>query len=70
MKRWAQFAATGDPSVKGLVSWLAYTEKSGSYLDIGETLKVKQWIQQAYIAPPAAPASDVAAPPAPANPAP
>jgi para-nitrobenzyl esterase len=62
MSLWAKFAATGNPSVEGLVTWPAYTGEGGSYLDIGETLKVKQGVQQAYIAPPQAPTSDVGAP--------
>jgi len=53
---WAQFAATGDPSVKGLVTWPAYTGEGGSYLDIAEKLEVKKGIQQAYIPPPQTPA--------------
>jgi len=61
MKLWAQFAATGDPSVEGLVTWPAYTDEGGQYLDIAETLQVKKGIQQAYVAPPQAPISDVGA---------
>jgi para-nitrobenzyl esterase len=41
MALWTQFAATGDPSVKGTVSWLPYDLNSQQYLDIGETLQVK-----------------------------
>jgi para-nitrobenzyl esterase len=52
MKMWAQFARTGDPSVAGLITWPAYTESSDQYLDIDYTLKVKQGVKSAYVAPP------------------
>lgn len=51
MRMWARFAATGDPSVEGLVSWPPYTENSDRYLDIGATPTVKSGIRQAYRAP-------------------
>jgi len=51
MRLWAQFAATGDPSVKGLVTWPPYTAKNDRYLDIGYELRVKQNIKTAYVAP-------------------
>ncbi len=38
---WTQFAATGDPSVKGMASWPTYYRTSEQYVDIGETLQVK-----------------------------
>ena len=41
MALWTQFAATGNPSVKGMVSWPTYDRASEQYLDIGETLQVK-----------------------------
>ncbi len=51
MRLWAQFAATGDPSVEGLVSWPAYTKEGDRYLDIGATLEVKQGVRDAYVGP-------------------
>ncbi len=41
MALWTQFAATGDPNVKGMVSWPTYNRASDQYLDIGDTLQVK-----------------------------
>lgn len=41
MAMWAQFAKTGDPNVKGLVSWPAYEAASERYLYIAEPLEVK-----------------------------
>jgi para-nitrobenzyl esterase len=41
MALWTQFAATGVPSVKGMVSWPNYNRASEQYLDISETLQVK-----------------------------
>jgi hypothetical protein len=58
-KLWSKFAATGDPSVEGLVTWPAYAGDGGSYLEIAETLQVKERIQQAYVAPPGAAPSAV-----------
>ena len=41
MSMWAQFARTGDPSVKDLVEWPAYEAAADRYLYITETLEVK-----------------------------
>jgi para-nitrobenzyl esterase len=41
MAMWAQFARTGDPSVKGLSKWPAYDTASDRYLYITEPLEVK-----------------------------
>jgi para-nitrobenzyl esterase len=41
MRIWAQFAKTGDPSVKGLVKWPAYEPATDRYLYIAEPLEVK-----------------------------
>lgn len=41
MAIWTQFAATGNPSVKGMVSWPTYDRASEQYLEIGDTLQVK-----------------------------
>lgn len=49
---WAQFAKTGNPSVKGLVEWPAYTPENKKYLNIGEVPVVGTGIEASYIAPP------------------
>jgi para-nitrobenzyl esterase len=41
MSMWAQFIRTGDPSVKGLVTWPAYEASSDQYLYIADPLEVK-----------------------------
>jgi para-nitrobenzyl esterase len=41
MKMWAQFAATGDPNIEGLVSWPAYNTTDDRYLYINKTLEIK-----------------------------
>ena len=41
MTMWTQFAATGDPSVKGLVKWPAYDPHTDQYLYIDDPLQVK-----------------------------
>jgi para-nitrobenzyl esterase len=41
MSMWAQFARTGDPSVKGLTKWPAYDTATDRYLNITESLEVK-----------------------------
>jgi para-nitrobenzyl esterase len=41
MSLWTQFARTGDPNVKGLITWPAYDEVTDRYLYIAETLEVK-----------------------------
>jgi carboxylesterase type B len=41
MAMWAQFAKTGDPNVKGLVSWPAYEAASDRYLYIADPLEIK-----------------------------
>lgn len=51
MQLWTSFARTGNPSVEGLIDWPAYTPETPNYLDIGQELKVKSGIEQAYQAP-------------------
>jgi para-nitrobenzyl esterase len=62
MTMWARFAATGDPSVAGVVSWPPYTRsgtKGGDrYLDIGQALEVRKGIRSAYRAPAVQPATE------------
>ena len=41
MTIWAQFARTGNPSVKGLIEWPAWDETGNQYLLITERLQVK-----------------------------
>jgi para-nitrobenzyl esterase len=41
MTMWAQFAKTGNPSVKGLIKWPAYKAATDQYLYITEHLEVK-----------------------------
>jgi para-nitrobenzyl esterase len=52
MRIWAQFAATGNPSVAGLVTWPTYEETTDKYLDIGYTLEVKTGVATAGVSPP------------------
>ena len=52
MRMWSTFAKTGNPSVKGLIEWPAYTEKNDQYLRIGATLEVKKGIKESFVAPP------------------
>ena len=49
---WIAFAKTGNPTVKGLIEWPAYTEQNDQYLHIGQTLQVKKGIKSSYVAPP------------------
>jgi len=51
MRLWYQFAATGNPSVPGLVDWPAYTEASPRYLDISYELKAGDDMTKSYVAP-------------------
>jgi para-nitrobenzyl esterase len=41
MAMWTQFARTGNPNVKGLVSWPAYDSATDQYLYISDPLQVK-----------------------------
>ncbi|MGD0795098.1 MAG: carboxylesterase family protein [Dehalococcoidales bacterium] len=41
MQMWAQFARTGDPSVKGLIYWPPWDPSTDKYLYIAEPLQVK-----------------------------
>ena len=41
MTMWSQFARTGNPSVKGLISWPAYVLSSDDYLFIDDPLQVQ-----------------------------
>ncbi|OGO05736.1 MAG: hypothetical protein A2Z76_02075 [Chloroflexi bacterium RBG_13_56_8b] len=41
MSMWTQFARTGDPNVKGLISWPAYEASTDQYLYIADPLEVK-----------------------------
>jgi para-nitrobenzyl esterase len=49
---WAQFAKTGNPSVKGLIEWPAYTASNKAYLLLGTPLEAKTGVESSYIAPP------------------
>ena len=49
---WAQFAKTGNPSVKGLVEWPAYTADNKAYLSLGTPLEAKTGVENSYVAPP------------------
>jgi para-nitrobenzyl esterase len=49
---WAQFAKTGNPSVKGLIEWPAYTATNKAYLQLGTPLAAKTGVEASYIAPP------------------
>jgi para-nitrobenzyl esterase len=40
MTMWTHFAATGDPSVKGLVKWPAYNVSTDQYFLIDDPLQV------------------------------
>jgi para-nitrobenzyl esterase len=42
MRMWAQFAKTGDPSIKGLIKWPAYDAETDQYLYIAEPMEVKK----------------------------
>jgi para-nitrobenzyl esterase len=41
MSLWTQFARTGDPNVKGLISWPAYEASTDQYLYIADPLELK-----------------------------
>jgi para-nitrobenzyl esterase len=41
MSMWAQFARTGAPSVKGVITWPSYEASSDQYLYIADPLEVK-----------------------------
>jgi para-nitrobenzyl esterase len=41
MSMWTQFARTGDPNVKGLITWPAYEASTDRYLYIADPLEVK-----------------------------
>ncbi len=41
MALWVRFAATGNPSIEGKISWPAYDPASEQYLDIKDPLQVK-----------------------------
>jgi carboxylesterase type B len=41
MAIWAQFARTGNPNVKGLVTWPAYDSATDQYLYMADSLQVK-----------------------------
>lgn len=52
MSMWTEFARAGDPGVEGRIEWPPYTEEAPRYLDIGQTLEVREGIEEAYVAPP------------------
>jgi para-nitrobenzyl esterase len=52
MRMWVAFAKIGNPSVKGLIEWPAYTEQNDQYIHIGQKLQVKKGIKSSYVAPP------------------
>ncbi len=41
MRMWTQFSKTGDPSVKGMITWPAYEASSDQYLYIADPLQAK-----------------------------
>jgi carboxylesterase type B len=41
MKIWAKFAKTGDPNIKGLVTWPAWDKDTDQYLYVADPLQVK-----------------------------
>jgi para-nitrobenzyl esterase len=41
MSMWTQFAKTGDPNIKGLITWPAYEASADQYLYIADPLEVK-----------------------------
>ncbi len=46
MTIWTQFAKTGEPNVKGTVTWPPYEEATDRYLYIAEPLQVKGGFSQ------------------------
>jgi para-nitrobenzyl esterase len=52
MRLWSAFAKTGDPSVRGLIEWPAYTAQNDQYLRIGQALEVKKGVRESFVAPP------------------
>jgi para-nitrobenzyl esterase len=52
MRMWAAFAKTGNPSVKGLIEWPAYTEQNDQFMYIGQMLQAKKGVKESYVAPP------------------
>lgn len=52
MSLWSEFAATGDPSVKGLVVWPPYEAETDFYLDIGYEVEVKSGVKESAVTPP------------------
>jgi para-nitrobenzyl esterase len=44
MTIWKQFATTGNPSVRGLVDWPAFTKDNDTYLSIGAKLEVRMGV--------------------------
>ncbi len=46
MTMWVQFAKTGEPNVKGMVTWPPYEEATDRYLYITEPLQVKAGFSQ------------------------
>jgi len=41
MSMWTQFVRTGDPNVKGLITWPTYEAPTDQYLYIADPLEVK-----------------------------
>jgi len=46
MAMWTQFARTGDPNIKGLITWPAYEKAKDQYLYIAEPLEIKSGFSQ------------------------
>jgi len=46
MKMWAQFAQTGDPSVKGMIQWPVYNKEEDQYMYIADPLEIKTGFSQ------------------------
>jgi mannose-6-phosphate isomerase-like protein (cupin superfamily) len=46
---WANFAATGDPNGTGLPKWTTYDSDAEAYIDLGDTLQVRNHLQKARL---------------------
>jgi len=46
---WVNFAKTGDPNGKGLPAWTAYDASAEPYMDLGDTVQMKNHLQKAQL---------------------